>query len=1005
MSRAERQMQNGPVGMTTLRVRTTQLACALAVVGLSLAASDRPPLNKMRDMQAQGDRRTTDLEFAFDRDAAYTVFKLSNPDRLVLDFSGADVSGNEPEVSGGLVESVALNQISDGENSIGRCIVRFTDGADYRVERKGNRVIVRFVNALAPNAESPAIVTASAVEAVPAVEAPVAAANTPKAHDAPAQAPAAVAAPAAPADPNAVIIHDEAGYAEAVAALETSSTEQAKVTAVNLTGSKSFVFSLVTEQVAGETAVKPQIMLMGLTNPDRLVIDVRGARRGFEKNAVAKLKGGFVKAVRYGPHENHLRFVLDLEPGTQVVARKAAVRNGVGVELSRAPVAIPAPAVSAVVPAPTPAPVADVAPAPMVAAAAPVADNKPGSNDRDSSNEEGPTSPTVSMSGIAKDYKVATVNFDEKDGVSRIRVKFTGDMPQYRVLRRGERAKVLELFNTHVPPHVVQSLDTTAFAGPVALVSTYPDPKEATRARVLVNLRADVEQRIVRSQGEIVWEFRSVQAAAPAPGAAVASASTNSGMGDDELAVNVHSGDLNGLKVVAPKAAQESTGESSEGEDDENGDKVYKGKRISLDFKDADIRNILRLIADVSKLNIIASDDVKGSITVTLRNVPWDEALDIILQSKGLGKQQRGNIVRVAPLEVLQREAEISLAKQKAQQEAEPLKVRLIPVNYALAGDISAQVKDVLSDRGSVTVDTRTNVLVVKDVVESLVKAETLVRNLDTQTPQVLIESRIIEANSNFRSAFGIQWGGNFSASAATGNDTGLAFPNSIGVFGGADDARTNSQLSGTANPGNFAINLPVAVGAGSGGALGFTFGSANGAANLNLRLSALESTGSIRVVSSPKVTTLDNKTAKINQGVSIPISVVSAAGVQTTFVNAALELEVTPHVTADGSVLMKLKVTNNQPDFGRTGAAGDPTILRQEAESEMLVRDGDTAVIGGIYVRRTTSGTDGVPLLSRIPVLGYLFKREQENDERAELLIFVTPRIVNRSQTFTQVE
>jgi type IV pilus assembly protein PilQ len=280
--------------------------------------------------------------------------------------------------------------------------------------------------------------------------------------------------------------------------------------------------------------------------------------------------------------------------------------------------------------------------------------------------------------------------------------------------------------------------------------------------------------------------------------------------------------------------------------------------------------------------------------------------------------------------------------------------------------------------------------------------AEDLVRNLDTQTPQVLIEARIVEARSTFLRDIGVQWGGNTINSAGTGNPTGIAFPSTVGVAGGAVDNLTNSnglQLaqSGAASP-NYVVNMPAAVGTGSGGALGITLGSLNGAINVNLRLSSLENTGQVRIISAPKIMTLDNIEASIEQGVSIPISQVSAAGVNTVFVDAKLNLTVKPHVTNEGSVVMNVAITRNEPDFVNVGARGDPTILKKQAKTEMLVRDGDTAVIGGIYTRNTGLSYTKVPWFAEIPILGWLFKNRRENDDRTELLIFITPRIVNRS-------
>jgi type IV pilus assembly protein PilQ len=305
-------------------------------------------------------------------------------------------------------------------------------------------------------------------------------------------------------------------------------------------------------------------------------------------------------------------------------------------------------------------------------------------------------------------------------------------------------------------------------------------------------------------------------------------------------------------------------------------------------------------------------------------------------------------------------------------------------------------VQAVLSKRGSVNFDQRTNTVIVKDVADHLDAAEDIVRRLDTQTPQVLIEARIVEVNTVDELQLGIQWGGDALFSSGTGNPTGLLFPSTIGLSGGADDSQ--SPTEGTATNPNFVVNLPAQAGGGSGGALGLTFGSLDNTFNINVRLSALQNRGTVKIISSPKITTLDNIQAEISQGVSVPISQVSAQGVQTSFVDAALSLRVKPHVTQDGNIYLELEAENNTPDFQNVGARGDPTILKKTAKTNMLLRDGDTTVIGGIYTSQSGVGVSEVPYLARIPILGALFRNYTENDRRTELLIFVTPRIINRS-------
>ncbi len=433
----------------------------------------------------------------------------------------------------------------------------------------------------------------------------------------------------------------------------------------------------------------------------------------------------------------------------------------------------------------------------------------------------------------------------------------------------------------------------------------------------------------------------------------------------------------------------------------------FSGRRIDLDFKDADIHNILRLLAEVGGVNIVTADDVQGSVTIRMRNVPWDQALDVILQAKGLGMVRRGNLIRVAPLSTLEQEREAAIARRKQQEQLAPLETRIIPVSYAYIAKLQPRVAELLSERGNVSIDERTSVLIVRDIVDSLDDVEELVRTLDTQTPQVLIEARIVEATSQYSRDVGIQWGGDVTASSANGNPTGLVFPSNIGVVGGNADPQTPTGglspfQSQVTNP-NFAVNLPAITGAGQGGALGLTLGSVGGNVNLNVRLSAAEANGTVRIISSPRILTLHNHEAHIAQGTLIPFSQVSAQGVNTAFQEAKLELRVTPRVTADGAVLMEVHITRDEPDFTRTSVRGDPTILKREAETTLLVPDSNTAVIGGIYTRNTGRNIDQIPFFGDIPVLGVLFQRRRVRDERNELLIFLTPRIVNRAEALPE--
>ncbi len=417
----------------------------------------------------------------------------------------------------------------------------------------------------------------------------------------------------------------------------------------------------------------------------------------------------------------------------------------------------------------------------------------------------------------------------------------------------------------------------------------------------------------------------------------------------------------------------------------------YTGRKISLDLQDADLVNVLRLFADVSNMNMIISPDVKGKVTVRLINIPWDQAMDIILKMNGLGMAHEDNIVRIATLGALARESEEELKAKEAKKKAEDLITRIIPINYATAGAIEGTIKKSLSARGETVVDSRTNTLIVKDIARNVDEVVTLIKLLDKPIPQVMIEARIVEATTTFTRDIGVQWGGQYNASPTYGNSTGLIFPNTVGVTGG-------SIMGGTASgTGNYFVNMPAGAGAGAGGAVGFVFGSLNKALNLDLVLSAMESTGEGKVVSTPRISALDNKEAKIEQGQSIPYSSTSASGTQVQFIDAQLSLSVTPHVTPDNKVFMKIQAQKNAADTSLLGAGGQPSIRKNQATTEILLGDGETAVIGGILIIDKGQTIQKVPFFADIPIIGWFFKKKTVKDDKRELIIFITPRIVRQ--------
>ena len=491
--------------------------------------------------------------------------------------------------------------------------------------------------------------------------------------------------------------------------------------------------------------------------------------------SVRKGSGPF-STLRAGAHPDKVRLVVDVEPSLE--GRVAFTRNGL-----RWAVAAPAPASAAV-----------------ASAAAPAASPQGKSDLQDGEVEiDGKrvvTAASAAPNGRQAPAEMLDLGFVESSRGGRIQIKLS-HAAGFEISRPDDRAAVLTLTGVKLPKRLERSLDTSALETPIKMISTFPVPGDGQRIRVVVAADGVLTERAERVSDGLLWHLEA------------------KGTRTEEVAVSNRTAGFTTEPAVV--TSQSVTGRTR-----------YVGKKVSFEFKDIDIHNLLRVIAEVSKKNIVVADDVSGKITIRLRNVPWDQALDIILSSKGLGKEEVGDIIRVAPLKTLEEEARSREERKKALRRQEDLVVQLIPVNYAAADQMANRVKDVLTERGTVAVDTRTNTLVVRDIGSNIGKARSLVEKLDSMTPQVLIESRIVEASTSFSRSIGVQWGGFGQAATASGNPTGLNFPSTVRVTGGSDLG--TASATGVSGAPNFAVNLPAAVGAGAGGALGFTFGSANSA-------------------------------------------------------------------------------------------------------------------------------------------------------------------------------
>ena len=679
--------------------------------------------------------------------------------------------------------------------------------------------------------------------------------------------------------------------------------------------------------------------------PPRLVVDVWGVKNSITKRSL-RVNSPMIKRVRVGEHPDKVRLVFDsnqkkLPSYTIERIEDTLVVTAWAIDAKKQEKAKEAVAVTA---QDTPA-VADVQPIP----------------------------PAEPQTG---DYaEIKAVDFKQLTDKASLTI-IASKKVEYKLSKTSNELNlVLDIRNAVIADEMGRTLDASELNTPVSSISSFQVSAEpAKEVRIIVKLKERSSYDISQDGEKIEVNFPLLAARQTAPKYA-----------------DVKSGEET-LPAQKTQAQETKQPEDVKAGTEQAG--IYTGRKISLDFKDADINNILRLMAEISNLNIIAGDDVKGKMSLRLVDVPWDQAFDIILKTNGLGKVQEGNVVRIMPVSKIKQENEELLASRKAKEKLEDLEIKLLPVNYATASSLESQVKGLLSDRGNVTVEARTNTLIIKDIPANIKKAVDLITQLDTQTPQVLIEARIVEAQSNFARDLGVQWG------AATGTTSKDKFNT---AFGSTSTSPPVTLLpSGFVGSGgvfaaqpNYAVSLPASGSAGPLGAMGFSFGKLVGDAFLlDLRISAGEKNGLTKTISRPRITTLDNKEAKISQGDSVPFETTSSSGTQTSFIDATLELTVTPHITPDGSVSMKIKASRNSIGSFRS-AAGTPSISKKEASTEIIVKSGETAVIGGIVVSDESNTSSGIPWLKEIPILGWFFKNKSTADSQTELLIFITPNIV----------
>ena len=665
----------------------------------------------------------------------------------------------------------------------------------------------------------------------------------------------------------------------------------------------------------------PEYKVFTLNKPDRLVLDIPNAKYQ-QTEKLIQLNNAGVMTARIGTYSDKIRIVFDVAnaTGSDPVIEKTAD----GLVIKYGP--------------------------PMIAATA------------EKSALIKKVQPQMHAAKPAEtvEYKqsyLSALDFQTIDDVARVIVKTTGAASVDQPVKSAGMVS-FRIKNALLPHAYQRSLETRQFVSPVLRI-TPVQVKTKTSQDILVRvaLKEDVAYSLRQEADVIYLDFKNVEKPTPTrPTVAVTKAAAAQ------------------KKVNAETSSLDEQSTKTLEQPSEPGKKTYSGRKVTLEFADAEVRKIFQLLSEVSNKNFVLGDEVTGNISLKLVNVPWDQALDIILDTKGLDKREEGNIILIRGKGKFKSLIDEEIENRKAALKGEPLVTEMFDVNYADLTSIASQFKALQTDRGSITQDQRTNKIIVKDVASAIADMRKILASLDMPEKQVMIEARIVEASTTFTQSLGVNWGIHYRDGSAA-----IAGINSMDTsFGG---------LASTVPPTSGVSGSP-------GASAGISFGTLSSNIKLDMRLNAAVSAGLVRIVSTPKVATLNHKSAKITQGQQIPYTSSTSDKVETKFVEAALALEVTPNINPNGTIVMKIDAKNDSP-----GSSGSPPpINKKQATTEMMLRDGETTVIGGIYVESDTNNDDGVPYLKDVPWLGGLFKSNDKKRSRTELLIFITPRILNNS-------
>lgn len=558
--------------------------------------------------------------------------------------------------------------------------------------------------------------------------------------------------------------------------------------------------------------------------------------------------------------------------------------------------------------------------------------------------------PAEASAVVGEGTEITGVELADVSGLARVIISYRGEKPKFEMSRKREISRVtLDIINARVQKANEKLLAVETKESLVKNVAVFQFTVAPSIVKVIANLNEFTSSNAYEKEGKLVLDI--------GPDAILAATSE--------------------IKAEKKVTIQDVSAQKEKKQED------YEGRKISLDFQSADIQNILRIIADVSGLNVITSERVNGKVTMKLVDVPWDMALEIILKNNQLAMVRTGNIIRVTTADEMAKEKEMQASSQTTTEKAEPLYLKVFSVNYESSGNLKANLTTIKSSRGTIDINERTNSLIVQDTKDRLAEMEKLIEVLDKRTVQVLIEARIVEVSHTYVRQLGIKWGGTYTA--PTGNSSG--FPATIGLSGLSAGAAGQSSAAGSV------VNTGIS-GAAT-GALGIRLGSVDSTALLDMQLMALQNDGKGRILSMPKITTMNNIEALIESGREIPYQTVSSSGTQTQFKTATLKLKVIPHVTQDNFIRLEIEANKDEADFANQLPNSPPPILTKHAKTVVLIKDGDTTVIGGMFKEVKTESQTSVPFLAKIPVLGWFFKGTADSNQGEELLIFITPKVL----------